>query len=143
MIDEIIGGPIVNQFFETSHPGVFACGNCLQVYDTVDVLALDAKEAGKNAANNMINKGNKSIQVKPGEGIRYVIPQLITNTGTVYFTLRVKKPGETGLLRVIASGKELYKKKLPWINPANMIRFDFNITEEIFQYESLEVSLYE
>ncbi|UCD13802.1 MAG: FAD-dependent oxidoreductase, partial [Thermoplasmatales archaeon] len=43
-IDDVTGGPVVNQFFETSLSRVFACGNCLQVYDTVDVLAMDAKK---------------------------------------------------------------------------------------------------
>ena len=49
-IDNVTGGPIVDQHLETNLDGVFVCGNCLQVYDTVDMLSIDAKMAWKNAA---------------------------------------------------------------------------------------------
>ncbi len=80
-IDNITGGPTVNQYLETTLSGVFACGNCLQVYDTVDVLSADAKNAGKSAAkNSAIQKKDKKIIAKivPGKGVRYVVPQVIS-----------------------------------------------------------------
>ena len=141
-IDNVTGGPIVNQFFETSIPGIFACGNCLQVYDTVDVLSLGAKNAGKHAAKNDFGKVNKVSNVSAGKGIRYVIPQRITKPGKVSFNLRVEKPQEASMMRVKADGKEIFKKKLPWVNPANMVEFRFNVTKDILYFEKeLEVAL--
>lgn len=140
-IDDVTGGPIIDQSFETSLSGVFACGNCLQVYDTVDVLAMDAKKAGESAAQNTI-KQNKNINVKVGKGIRYVVPQRINEPGKIHFTLRVEKPCESPTLRVIAGDKEFLKKKLPWVNPANMTRFDINISAETIKTnDELEVLL--
>lgn len=140
-IDNVTGGPIIDQSFETSLPWVFVCGNCLQVYDTVDVLAMDAKKAGENAAQNTI-KQNKNIDVKAGKGIRYVVPQRINEPGKIHFTLRVEKPHGSPTLRVIAGDKELLKKKLPWANPANMVEFDVNISAEtIKSTDTLEVLL--
>lgn len=139
-LDNITGGPIINQSFETSLSGVFACGNCLQVYDTVDALSMDAKVAGKHAAKKSV-KQNKFVSVKAGKGIRYVVPQRINEPGKIHFTLRVEKPNESPTLRVVCGGKELLKKKLPWANPANMVGFDIDISAETMKSKNLEVSL--
>ena len=141
-IDKVTNGPIVNQFFETSIPGIFACGNCLQVYDTVDTLAVGAKNAGKHAAKTTANNQNKVSNVYAGKGIRYVIPQKITQSGEVSFSLRVEKPQEASIMRVNADGKEIFRKNLPWGNPANMVEFSFNVSSEIVNSErKLEVTL--
>jgi NADPH-dependent 2,4-dienoyl-CoA reductase/sulfur reductase-like enzyme len=140
-IDNITGGPIVDQSFETTIPGVFACGNCLQVYDTVDMLAVDAKNAGRNAAKSETRHIKEYINVKAGKGIRYVVPQKLTEPGKIHFTLRVEKPYGSTTLSVIA-GKELLKKKLPWTNPANMIGVDVDVSDEIIKSnDTLEVIL--
>ena len=74
--------------------------------------------------------------------IRYVIPQRISKPGLVSFSLRVEKPQEASILRVKADGKEIFKKKLPWVNPANMVEFNFDITADIVNSEkNLEVAL--
>jgi len=141
-IDNVTGGPIVNQSFETSFLGVFACGNCLQVYDTVDMLAIDAKNAGKNAAKSETKHKKGYINVKAGKGIRYVVPQKINEAGEIHFALRVEKPCGSSTLFVIADGKKLLKKKLPWTNPANIIGFDVDISDDILKSSDyLEVIL--
>ena len=141
-IDILTGGPIVNQFFETSVPGIFACGNCLQVYDTVDNLTIGAKNAGKHAAKNTIYKQNKISNVYAGKGIRYVIPQRITKPGRVFFSLRVEKPQEASMMRVNADSEEIFKKKLLWVNPANMVEFSFDVSSDIVNSgKKLEITL--
>jgi len=140
-LDEATGGPIVNQFFETNIFGIFACGNCLQVYDTVDVLSKGAKHAGKNAALKTKNK-NKEINVKPGKNIRYIIPQKITNSGKINFTMRVLKPEQSVTLIAKINNDEIYKKKLRWVNPANIVEFDIEINDDLLKTgKDLEVSL--
>ena len=42
---------MVNEQFETTIPGIFACGNVLHVYDTVDRVVMDAKRVGDFAAD--------------------------------------------------------------------------------------------
>jgi hypothetical protein len=146
-IDNITGGPIVNQFFETSLPGVFACGNCLQVYDTVDILSIDAKYAGLFAAKHVISHkkiyNKKQVnRVIPVKGIRYVIPQRITKPGKVHFTLRVDKPKEASTLFITTKKKIIFKKKLQWINPANMIEFNVDIPIDVIpSSQILEVTI--
>jgi thioredoxin reductase len=151
-IDNNTGGPIVTQDLETTLSGVFACGNCLQVYDTVDLLTEDAKQAGNNAAKYCFSKigeqscisrnDKKFIPVIPGRGIRYVVPQHITKSGRTKMTLRAVKPGASSLLQVVAQEKILIQKKLRWVNPANMIRIAFDIPSEIIANKlKLEVLL--
>jgi pyruvate/2-oxoglutarate dehydrogenase complex dihydrolipoamide dehydrogenase (E3) component len=144
-IDGLTGGPCVNQNLETSYEGVFSCGNCLQVYDTVDVLSIDAKKAGKNAAlfaQAKIKRSKDKISVKAGKNIRYVVPQIIDMPGKIHFTLRVEKPCNMPYLEIKSREKLIFKKKLPWANPANMVEFDFEITEDLLkERKDLEVIL--
>ena len=140
-LDKITGGPVVDQLFETNISGVFACGNCLQVYDTVDVLSKGAKHAGKNAALKP-KKKETGILVKPGKGVRYVIPQKITKSGNINFTMRVLKPDQSVLLSLKSGKEEIYRKKLRWTNPANMIEFDIDINDNLLRSgKNLEVSI--
>lgn len=149
-IDDLTGGPIVNQDLETSLPGIFACGNSLQVYDTVDMLSLDAHRAGINAAEFALNKKQNitqkeykkiNAQIIPGKGVRYVVPQRVDRHGKIPLTLRVKKPSGPSTLCVITRDRELLKKRLLWANPANMIRVDINVPAKMLSSQTLEVTL--
>lgn len=110
-LDKITGGPIVNQNFETSIKGIYACGNCLQVYDTVDALSIDAKIAGKNASIKKQEKDKKTIDVIAGKNIRYIVPQKITNSGKTRFTFRVLKPMKATKLNIYSDEKLIFEKK--------------------------------
>ena len=140
-IDENTGGPIVNQNLETTLDGVYACGNCLQVYDTVDMLSIDSKVAGENAAKHKKTKKQKNIiKFVCGNGVRYVIPQKVDNAGIVKLNLRALRPREKSILYIRKNGDEIFKKTLLWVNPANMITVNFKITTETLKYgQNLEV----
>ena len=147
-IDNITGGPVVNQFFETSLIGIFACGNCLQVYDVVDTLSEDAKITGQYAAKHSISQikriddNKKYIKIIPGRGVRYVIPQRVTKSGEINFRLRVEKPKDISTLYVLNLDKEIFKKKLRYVTPSNMIKFNFEINNDILKsVKYLEVVL--
>ncbi|MBN2066408.1 MAG: FAD-dependent oxidoreductase [Candidatus Thermoplasmatota archaeon] len=149
-IDANTSGPLVNQHLETTFPGVYACGNCLQVYDTVDMLSLDAKKAGENAAKYFSNKhqkgplkdDKKQLNVRSGVGVRYIIPQRISECGKIHFTLRAVKPRFASILRLMAGKQVLLEKKLPGVNPVSMISVDAHISAEILNsYDCIEVTI--
>jgi len=79
-IDTRTGGAIVHENMETSIPGIFACGNVLHVHDLVDFVTEEAEQAGTAAAtfvkNSKQNKTNEVIQISPGHGVNYTVPQL-------------------------------------------------------------------
>lgn len=139
-IDSISGGPVVDQNFETTLSGIFACGNCLQVYDTVDMLAIDAKIAGKNAAKYNKKTRKTTLKINPGKGVRYVVPQKVNESGKIPINLRVEKPREKTTLKILAGKKIALKKKLPWSNPANMVKVDVDVTSSIIK-SSLELEV--
>lgn len=78
-IDSITSGPSVDQFMETSIPGIFACGNSVHVHDLVDFVTEESLLAGKSAAEYCKNPestgGNISVPVLPGNRVRYAVPQ--------------------------------------------------------------------
>jgi hypothetical protein len=65
---------------ETTVPGIFACGNVVQVHDLVDWVTEEARKAGKAAARfvlGQIKEKAPDFVTRPGTGVRYVVPQRI------------------------------------------------------------------
>lgn len=78
-IDPATNGPIVNESFETSVQGIFACGNVLHVHDLVDYVSEESSRAGKSAArfvkkNEIETAETKNIRIQKGSGVRYTVP---------------------------------------------------------------------
>lgn len=79
-INPATNGPVVNESFETSIPGVFACGNVLHVHDLVDYVSEESARAGKSAAR-YVKSGQKpdvkAVQIKTENGVRYTVPSTV------------------------------------------------------------------
>ncbi|MBQ6171656.1 MAG: FAD-dependent oxidoreductase [Clostridia bacterium] len=56
LIDPKTKGPVCESGFETSVPGIFACGNVYKVYDLVDNVTKDSILAGRYAAEYIRSK---------------------------------------------------------------------------------------
>ena len=54
LIDPLIGGPYVDDRFQTNVPGIFAAGNVVHVYDLADWVTEAGLTAGKYAAENAL-----------------------------------------------------------------------------------------
>ncbi len=83
-LDPATGGAVVNQRLQTSVPGIFACGNALQVHDLVDNVSEESRRAGRNAAlyvQGKIPAASRSIRLQAASGIRYVVPQQVDLPG--------------------------------------------------------------
>ena len=80
-IDPITNGAIVDENGQTKIAGVFACGNVLQVHDLVDYVSEEAERAGVGAAGFVrgIIKEKTFVETKAGYGVRYVLPQMISD----------------------------------------------------------------
>ncbi len=94
-MDPVTGGALVDEHCQTQVPGIFACGNVLQVHDLVDYVSEEAERAGLGAANFVKNGSTdaKSVPTKPGFGVRYVLPQTVHIADEdVSLFLRVTEP---------------------------------------------------
>ncbi len=94
-MDPVTNGALVDENCQTAVPGIFACGNVLQVHDLVDYVSEEAERAGKGAAKwiSGLTVTQEPISTEPGNGVRYVLPQILnTRQEDVSLFLRVTKP---------------------------------------------------
>jgi len=124
VLDNITGGPQIDERGQTNIAGIFACGNVLQVHDIVDNVSLEAEYIVEGVAQYLEGKFTKEreIKVELGNGLRYVVPQTLVSVKDTIFSFRANQPGEKKVL-VFEDGKKVIKKKfLRRVNPAEMIR---------------------
>lgn len=80
-MNPVTSGPKVNESFQTSAEGVFACGNVLHVHDLVDFVSREAQAAGKYAALYVKNQAGHEefgdIPVAAEQGVRYTVPNTV------------------------------------------------------------------
>lgn len=126
IIDSATNGAVVDEFRQTSRPGIFACGNVLQVHDLVDYVTAESQIAGEGAARYILSKGrrkhNRYITVKHGSGVRYTVPQTITCTtdSDVKIYFRVTDVYKNAKVIVTSGDKVLYSKKKLKLAPGEM-----------------------
>ena len=123
-LDNITGGPLVDSRCQTRVPGIFACGNVLQVHDLVDYVTQEGERAGKAAAAFALGKSRRkeTLPVEPGEGIRYVVPQSLTPGQEGVLSFRVSKPSGAVVYRVRAGEQVLRQVRRPRAVPGEMER---------------------
>jgi len=79
-MDPVTGGPVVDEMRQTSQPGVFACGNVLQVHDLVDYVSDESQIAGRGAAAYVMSGVDTTaeyVSTRGIDGVRYVVPQRV------------------------------------------------------------------
>lgn len=127
VIDECTGGPRLDAHMQTSIPGLFACGNVVNVYDLVDYVTMSAQVAGKGAADYIKSPGmNKTglIPVKAGENVHFVVPQLIEKeipASELTLYLRVQSTARDVRVKVRAGKKLLASKRFKIVKPPEMV----------------------
>ncbi|WP_240912015.1 MULTISPECIES: NAD(P)/FAD-dependent oxidoreductase [unclassified Thermococcus] len=121
-IDPTTGGPIVNDLFETSVPGIFAAGNSVIINDLVDYVAEQGELAAEGAKLFIDNEGiptRRWIKLEKGENVRLLVPHYLSGERDVWIYARVSKPMENVEVRFPEIGKKLH---LPVVKPAEMLR---------------------
>ncbi len=120
--DRVTGGALVDDRLMTTAPGVFACGNVLHVHDLVDWVSQEAAEAGARAAAYAAGNRHETaaVDVKPGPGVRYTLPQKVSGDRDVTISLRVGAPDRNRCLVVTADGREILREKHIRLHPAEM-----------------------
>ena len=123
-LDPVTSGAVVDENRETSHKGVFACGNVLHVHDLVDYVTLESQTAGEGAAKFVLGGDNKPeyITTKGVSGVRYIVPQKVNikNEGDVKLYFRVGQVYKNAKTIVKYNGEEIISKKRPRLAPGEM-----------------------
>lgn len=132
----ITNGPIVNESFQTSIKGIFACGNVLHVHDLVDFVSEESEAAGAAAAAYVRDGGKtdgSSIELMAKNGVRYTVPTTINpqNFGdktTIRF--RVTEFFKNRYIAVYFDDKLVQKLKKQILTPGEMEAI--TLTKETF-----------
>lgn len=149
-MDPVTGGAVVNQFMETSAPGVFACGNVLQVHDLVDFVTEESRRAGAAAAKSLtdgLRHGGAAIPARVGTGVRYMVPQKLASDGDlegVKLFFRVSGIFRDAELLLKADGEVIRSLKRRVMTPGEMenILLRAEDAEKIRRASEIEVSVW-
>ncbi|MDD5621886.1 MAG: FAD-dependent oxidoreductase [Actinomycetota bacterium] len=125
-IDQVTGGPIIDENMQTNVPGIFAGGNVVHVLDLADNVSLESEIAGLSASKYLsgeLHRSHKKIKVSAGKGIRYVVPHYISGKEGINLYMRVSNPEENATLKITDkfNNKIIYEKKFQALKPSEMV----------------------
>ena len=123
-LDTKTKGPIVDNEFMTSVPGIFAAGNVSVVFDLVDYVSESGVTTAQGAmkfVRGEMNLSDEYYEVAAGENVNFVVPQRIRTKGKAKFYMRVKQVLSNIEIDCIEDGKIIAKKRSVKGMPAEMI----------------------
>ena len=144
-MSNITNGALVDENRQTATPGIFACGNVLQVHDLVDYVSDEAELAGLGAAAFVSGQltASAAVETKPGYGVRYVLPQQIHTDSRqdISLFLRVTQPFGKVKFTVRSGDKVLVTAKRLKAAPGEMEKLTLKQAQLAQITEPVEVSL--
>lgn len=140
-------GPQVNQYMETTVPGLFSCGNALHVNDLVDYVSESGSIAGEQAAAQAeLCKNPAEIPICADNTLLYQTPARIVPDGkqaVLYFRSATQR--EQAVLTITAETKTgskiLLKKPFRSLKPPEMERIIVDTASIPAYTQQLSVSL--
>ena len=141
-------GAIVDEYLQTSVPGIFACGNVLHVHDLVDNVSAESDEAGRYAAMYVFDKlkgsnFNQEIPVKNGYGVNALVPQYINRDSVESRNKLMFRPTniyKNAKVKVYADDKCIAEKKMMVLTPGEMCELHVK-HEDICQAQEVKVEV--
>lgn len=125
-LDPRTKGPVLDNRFMTSVPGIFAAGNVAVVFDLVDYVSQSGELAAEGAVAYLNGEAapTETLPVQAAGNVNFVVPQrLRPGAGGGSFFLRAKQPLEKALLQCESEGETLLSKKERFVAPPEMLAF--------------------
>lgn len=147
-MDSVTRGPRVDESYQTSLEGVFACGNVLHVHDLVDFVANEGSKAGISAARYVQNllSSSTSFKTEAKTGIGYIVPQVIhpdNVKNTIELLFRVKKQYRNVNLVIKKDGEVFRSIKKKHLAPAEMEKVILKNTDILDVHHILSIEVME
>ena len=112
-LSPLTSGPVVDESFQTSTEGIFACGNVLHVHDLVDFVSEEETDSAKSSV----------LEILPGEGVRYTVPSALHMAQmeeTLKIRFRVRNVYRNCYVTVSAGDHQLLRRKKQILAPGEM-----------------------
>ncbi len=114
---------VVNEYYQTSVPEIFACGNVMHVNDLVDNVTNEGLHAGECAstfANGKLETQNP-IEIKHDEHIKYTVPKYVyKGDGQVSISFRVDKEYRKVMIVAESGGERISVSPHPVVRAGEM-----------------------
>lgn len=124
-LDPRTKGAVVDEFYQTSVPGIFAAGNVLHVHDLVDFVSLEAERLAKSVAAYLKEDlAPAEISIETGGLIGYTVPQKISGARDVSLSFRPRKPVRGCRVEIRQDETCLVSRTYPKLLPAEMETID-------------------
>lgn len=146
-IDSSTSGPIVNERMQTSVQGIFACGNTVHVHDLVDFVTAESLRAGENASKYVqgkVSKSNEHIILRPGNRVRYTVPQYIESTqseNNISIMFRTTDVYKDVYIEVLSNGERIKSTKKKIVRPGEMQVVELNPEQLTKVKDNLTISV--
>ena len=131
-IDPRTGGPVLDENFMTSVPGIFAAGNVAVVFDLVDYVSESGETAAAGAVDYLAGRLEEKKGYRPvraGENINLVVPQRLgKERGRSTFYVRVKSPRKAATLTLRCGEQILFEKRCRYLAPPEMLSFTADLS---------------
>jgi NADPH-dependent 2,4-dienoyl-CoA reductase/sulfur reductase-like enzyme len=121
-IDRATSGAVVDNLRQTEVKGIFAAGNVLHVHDLVDYVSDEAALAGAAAADYIIGRTGEEcdIKIKAGAGVRYTVPQHISEIRDTDIYFRVSEVYRDKRVVVKCGDETITSRRAVSLAPAEM-----------------------
>lgn len=142
VLDDRSKGAVVDEYHQTSVPGIFAAGNVLQVHDLVDFVSMEAEELA-DSAYQYLKDGSLprcELEVVTDGNVTHTIPQRISGRNDFKISLRVRRPVRNCVIRLSQNGNIVAEKKMRKALPAEMIQMPVQAAR-LEDHGNLEVSV--
>jgi NADPH-dependent 2,4-dienoyl-CoA reductase/sulfur reductase-like enzyme len=118
------GGPRVDADLMSASEGIFACGNVLHVHDLVDFVVEEGRRCGEAVGRYLSGEGARQYRLAAGANVRSVTPNFYAprQENVIYLRSLIVKNDAVLSLRI--NGVEIKKRKLPHVQPSEMIRLN-------------------
>jgi NADPH-dependent 2,4-dienoyl-CoA reductase/sulfur reductase-like enzyme len=130
IMDPQTKGPRINQNYETSIPGIFACGNGLHIHDVVDYVSEEGDVVAQSVFEylNQSSSVSESVNVSGDANFIYVIPHVIDKNKAVKLKFRIRRPLKNVKVRVVSGDEVLMTLPKTQILPAEMEMIQIPLT---------------
>lgn len=139
-------GAYVNENMETEIEGIFSAGNCLHVHDVVDFVTDEGRTAGLGAAKYIkgVKHSGERIEVKPLDGVSYVVPQHVHADVDEDVTLkfRVRSPIKNAMIEIMSGDVTLAKLVKTAVIPSEMNLIKINKDKIAQAKDTITVKVY-